>query len=140
MARYLGIEVTAEWVKGVVLRTAYRKLRIDVAHRVARRAPGLDGITAAVAELLAEIGPEVDAAYVAIPGPEVSLRPLELPRAVYRRGGRVVATELEGSLPFDIDSAVVDAQVVKNGDTMSLLAAAARTERVRAFVAALAAG
>jgi general secretion pathway protein L len=139
MARYLGIEVTDSQVKGVVLRTAYRKIAIEVVVRVAR-GPGLEGLTAAVQQVVAQAGPGIDASYAALPGTDASLRILELPRAVVRRGARVLATELEGSLPFDVEEATIDAQPIRQGETVELLAAAVRTDRVRAFIDALRAG
>lgn len=139
MARYLGIEVTDGLVKGVVLRTAYRKIQIETVVRV-QRASGAEGLSAAVRELLGQIAGPLDAVYSAMPGTEVSLRVLELPRAVARRGIRVIATELEGTLPFDIEDAVVDAQTIRSGDVTELLAVAVRAERVRAFLQALQSG
>src|SRR4051812_35687047 len=107
MARYLGIEVTEGQVKGVVIRAAYRVLQIDAVFRFQRPAPGPEGLTASVEAIVREAGP-VDAAYAAVPGTEASMRILELPKAVLRRGGRVIATELEGSLPYDVEQATVD--------------------------------
>jgi general secretion pathway protein L len=139
MARYLGIEVTEGQVKGVVIRAAYRVLQIDAVFRFQRPAPGPEGLTASVDAIVREAGP-IDAAYAAIQGTEASMRILELPRAVLRRGGRVIATELEGSLPYDVEQATVDAQTIRSGDQMELLAVATRTERLKAFVEALKAG
>ena len=99
MARYLGIEITDGQVKGVVLRTAYRKLQIEAVHRIARQ-PGAEGLSAAVTQLMAEVGGNIDASYAALQGTDVSLRILELPKVVVKRGPRVIATELEGSLPL----------------------------------------
>src|SRR5947209_4009516 len=107
MARYLGIEVTEGQIKGVVLRAAYRKLQIEAVARVARD-PGPAGLSAAVAAVVAQVGGPVDAAYAALPGTDVSMRILEIPRAVLKRGPKVLATELENSLPFDVESAILD--------------------------------
>lgn len=136
MARYLGIEVTEGQVKGVVVRAAYRSLQIDAVYRFVRPTPGNDGLTAAVEAIVHEAG-AIDATYSAVPGTEVSLRILELPRAVIKRGGRVIATELEGSLPYDVELATVDAQTIRGGEHTELLAVAARTEKLEAFVQAL---
>ena len=62
------------------------------------------------------------------------MRILELPRAIVKRGGRLIATELEGSLPYDVEQATVDAQTIRTGDVVELLAVAIRTERLKAFV------
>jgi hypothetical protein len=136
MARYVGIEVTEAQVKGVALRAAYRRVQIEAIERVPR-GPGPEGLAAALAEVARRIGPGVDATYAALPGTDVSLRMIELPRAVARRGGRMISTELEGSLPYEIDQATIDAQVIRTGETVELLVAAARTERVRALIETL---
>ena len=83
-----------------------------------------------------EAGP-IDAAYAALPGTEASMRIIELPKAVLKRGGRVIATELEGSLPYDVEQATVDSQTIRSGDQTEVLAVAVRTERLKSFVDAL---
>ena len=147
MARYLGIEVTDTVVKGAVLKTAYKKLTIEGVYTV-YRAPGAEGLAQAARELAGFVlapptvagvkAPEIDGVYAALPGTDVSLRTVSLPRAVYRRGDKGLMAELEGSVPFDIDEAMVDAQVLRAGDPVVLLAAAVLTARVEAFVTALA--
>ena len=139
MARYLGLEITDGFVKGVVLHAAYRTLQIVAVECAPRTAPGPEALEQAVRTVLANAG-TVDATYSAMPGTEASLRRVEMPRAVYKRGGRVLANELEGALAFDVDEATIDASVIRDGDPIVLLAVAVRTERVRAFLDALRAG
>ncbi len=136
MALYLGIEVTAGQVKGVLLKTAYRKLLVESVVRV-QRLPGSEGLTTSVREIVSQLPAAVDATYASFPGTDVSLRIVTLPRAVARRGGKVLATELEGSLPFDIEDALIDAQTISSGENVELFAAAARQDRVREFVECL---
>lgn len=147
MARYLGIEVTDTLVKGALLKTAYKKLVIEAVYTV-YRTPGPEGLAQAARELAGAVAAqslvpgrkaqELDGVYAALPGTDVSLRVVTLPRAVYRRGDKALQAELEGAVPFDIDEAMVDAQVVAPGDPLELLAAAVLTARVESFVAALA--
>src|SRR6266540_2533613 len=112
MARYLGIEVTEGHVKALVLKTAYRKLQIEAIYRLARPA-GLEGLSQATGEIVADVG-SVDAVYAAVPGTDASLRIVELPKAVAKRGNRVLATELDGSLPFEVEAAIIDAQPIRH--------------------------
>lgn len=147
MARYLGIEVTDTQLKGALLKTAYKKLVIEGVFTV-YRTPGPEGLAEAARELASMVNThglipgvrrqELDGVYAALPGTDVSLRTVSLPRAVHRRGDKGLAAELEGSVPYDIDNAMVDAQVIRQGDPMELLAAAVMTARVESFVAALA--
>ena len=54
---------------------------------------------------------ELDGIYASLPGHEASIRAISLPRAVWKRGEKALLAELEGAVPFDVDDAVVDAQV-----------------------------
>jgi hypothetical protein len=151
MARYLGIEVTESQLKGAVLKTAYKKLLLEAVFTV-NRAPGPDGLTAATRDLgslvqglLASASPgaqpaELDGVYAALPGHEASIRAITLPRAVWKRGEKGLLAELEGVVPFDVDDAVVDAQVTAPGDPVPLLAVAAIRERVRSYLESLTLG
>lgn len=151
MARYLGIEVTESQLKGAVLKTAYKKLLLEAVYTV-NRPPGPDGLQGAtrdlaslVQALLASAAPggqpaELDGVYASLPGQESSIRAIALPRAVWRRGEKALLAELEGAVPFDVDEAVVDAQVTAPGDPVPLLAVAAIRERVRAYLEAMTLG
>jgi uncharacterized membrane protein YgcG len=147
MARYLGIDVTATQLKGALLKTAYKKLVIEGVFTV-YRAPGAEGLAQAACDLAGMVRAftevpgarrqELDGVYAALPGTDVSLRAVSLPRAVLRRGDKALMAELEGAVPFDIDEAMVDAQVIHGGDPTELLAAVVLRTRVEAFVTALA--
>lgn len=139
MARYLGIEITDSQVKGVILKTAYKKLSLD-GLMVVPRAQGPEGIRDATRAIADAAGPQLDGIYAAMGGTDVSLRVIELPRVIWRRGDKALQAELDGSVPFDVDDAIVASQVVTPGDPVKLLAAAVLTARVEALVHALAAG
>nr|MBK7065688.1 hypothetical protein [Deltaproteobacteria bacterium] len=145
MARYLGIEVTESQLKGAVLKTAYKKLLLETVFAV-NRPPGPEGLQAATRELaslvqglLASASPgaqpaELDGIYASLPGHEASIRAISLPRAVWKRGEKALLAELEGAVPFDVDDAVVDAQVTAPGDPVPLLAVAAIRDRVKNYL------
>lgn len=151
MARYLGIEVTESQLKGAVLKTAYKKLVVEGAFAV-NRPPGPEGLAHATRDLaslvqglLASTAPgarpaELDGIYAALPGHEASVRAIELPRVVWKRGEKALLAELEGAVPFDVDDAVIDAQVTAPGDPVPLLAVAAIRDRVKTHLDAMTLG
>lgn len=151
MARYLGIEVTESQLRGAVLKTAYKKLVVEGAFTVARP-PGPEGLAQSTRDLgslvqglLASTTPggrpaELDGIYAALPGHEASIRAISLPRVVWRRGEKALLAELEGAVPFDVDDAVIDAQVTAAGDPVPLLAVAALRERVKSALDAMTLG
>lgn len=148
MARYLGIEATDSKLKGAVLHTAYKKVVLEGVFSVYRN-PGPEGLAAAARELAAlvqlQLAPtapgakpsELDGVYAALPGTEVSLRVVSLPKAVHKRGDKGLRAEIEDNVPFDVDDCVLDSQVLANKDPVELLAAAARTDKVRELIDAL---
>lgn len=133
MALYLGIELSEGQLRVVRMRGQYRKLVVEAIYRLPRE-PGPEGIALAAQSIRAALPQSPDGVFVAVQGSDVSLRPLSLPKALLRRGPKVLAAELDGQIPFEIDSAVVDAQIVKDGEVAELLAAAARTDRMQAVI------
>jgi general secretion pathway protein L len=136
MALYLGIELSEGQLRVVKLRAQYRKLTIEGVYRLPRE-PGPEGITMAAQAIRASLPQTPDGVFVALPGSDASLRPLSLPKALLRRGPKVLTAELEGQIPFDVETAVIDAQVVREGEVTELIAAAARIERVQTVIDAL---
>lgn len=133
MALYLGIELSEGQLRVVKLRAQYRKLTVEGVYRLPRES-GPEGITMAAQAIRGSLPQPPDGVFVALPGSDASLRPLSLPKALLRRGPKVLSAELEGQIPFDVDSAVIDAQVVREGEVTELLAAATRTERVQSVI------
>lgn len=145
MARYLGIEVTDTLIKGALLE---RRTRSSPSrHLRGLSHPGARGARAGRARARghrrgAVEHPRRQAAGArrrvrGAPGHRrVAARDLAAARGVSTRRQSLTA-ELEGAVPFDIDDAMVDAQVIR-GRPGGLLAAAVLTARVESFVAALA--
>lgn len=148
MARYLGIEATDSKLKCALLHTAYKKVVLEGVYSVHRN-PGPEGLAAAAQALSAlvqqHLAPtvpgakpvEVDGIYAALPGTDVSLRVVSLPKAVHKRGDKGLRAEIEDNVPFDVDECVIDSQVLTNKDPIELLAAAAHLDRVRELIDAL---
>jgi hypothetical protein len=133
MALYLGIELSEGQLRVVRMRGQYRKLVVEAIYRIPRES-GPEGIAMAAQSIRAALPLPPDGVFVAIQGTDVSLRPLSLPKALLRRGPKVLAAELDGQIPFDVESAVIDAQIIRDGEIAELIAAATRPERVRSVI------
>ncbi|MDP3276272.1 MAG: hypothetical protein Q8Q09_13815 [Deltaproteobacteria bacterium] len=136
MSLYLGIEIGQEQLRVVCLRAQYRKLEIEAIYRVVRE-PTVEGLLVAAQSVRAVLPQAPDGVFVAIGGTDVSMQPMSLPRALLRRGSKIFAAELEGRLPFEVESAVIDATVVRDGEVNDLLACAAPIDMLAPVIAAL---
>jgi hypothetical protein len=136
MSLYLGIEITDGQLRVVQLRAQYRKLIVEAIYRIEHEA-GTDAIQTAMQTLRGVYAQPPDAVFAAISGTDATLRPLSLPRALLRRGPKVLAAELDGELSYDVDEAVIDAQVVRDGEVAEVIAAAVRIDRLQPLIAAM---
>jgi general secretion pathway protein L len=130
MARWLGIDVSADALRGVIVRTALRKLEIERYVEIPLTGPETGAartleLTDAARNLLAAAGGMPDGIIAAMPGRDVSLRTVELPAAARKRLGEVLPFELEALLPYDPREAVIDHQPITDGPTTIKLLAAA---------------
>jgi general secretion pathway protein L len=141
MARILGLDIDRNAVRGVLLKTAFRRTELDRFVHVplaeppesAGRVPELHD---ALQNLLRAIGKPPDIVLTALDGQQASLRVIELPLGAAKRVAEVLPFELESMLPFDVIDAVVDYQPIDTKDgQLRLLAAAALRERVREHLA-----
>jgi general secretion pathway protein L len=140
MARILGLDIDRDSLRGVLIKTAFRRTEIEGFVQVplsqqegAGRIPELH---AALANLLRAIGKPPDIVHTALDGEQASLRVVELPQAAAKRAAEVLPFELESMLPFEVTEAVVDYQPIDTQDgQLRLLAAAALRERVREHLA-----
>jgi general secretion pathway protein L len=141
MARILGIDIDRNAVRGVLLKTAFRRTELDRYVHVplaeppdsAGRVPELHD---ALQNLLRAIGKPPDIVLSALDGQQASLRVVELPQGAAKRAAEVLPFELESMLPFDVSDAVIDYQPIDTRDgQLRLLAAAALRSRVREHLA-----
>ena len=92
-----------------------------------------EAVRKAVGRVLSEADRAPDRIVAALDGEAASLRLLDLPLGVEKKIAEVLPGELEAVLPFDIDEAVVDFQVVGRDDTtIQLMAVAAPRDNVAA--------
>ncbi|MBW2507828.1 MAG: pilus assembly protein PilM, partial [Deltaproteobacteria bacterium] len=137
MSLVLGIEITPRVVRGAFLRTALRgsEMELYAEAPISRAADQseTEAIRKAVGRVLSEAERAPDRIVAALDGEAASLRLLDLPLGVEKKIAEVLPGELEAVLPFDIDEAVVDFQVVGRDDTtIQLMAVAAPRDNVAA--------
>lgn len=102
-------------------------------------APPDDRLARAFAELFAKIGgAKADVIAVALPGDQTATPLVTLPFAESKKIDATLGFEVENLLPFDLDEAVYDYQVLSQKQGQSeLLVGVARTEEVGALLALL---
>jgi Tfp pilus assembly PilM family ATPase len=85
----------------------------------------------AIGKIIAEADRPPDRIIAALDGEAASLRLIELPAGVEKKVGEVLPGELETLLPFDIEDAVLDYQIVGRDDTsIQLMTVAAPRDNV----------
>lgn len=137
MAQILGLDITDTAVRGMLLRTALRKIEPQrYVQAPLTLLPGQAGRAAelrdAVQSILAQLDRHPDTVICALHGHRASVRTLEIPTAAAKRAHEVIPFELEPMLPFEIEEAVVDYQPIDTTDgQMRLMVAAMLKEHVR---------
>jgi Tfp pilus assembly PilM family ATPase len=92
-------------------------------------------LRAAITQVLGEGGRAPDRIIAALSGEAASLRLIELPAGVEKRAADVLPGELGAVLPFNVEDAVVDYQVVgRDESTIQLMAVAAPRTSVSAYL------
>ncbi len=132
MASYLGIDVGSTSVRAVLVRTSYRKVTL-----AGMGGAELAGATVAeaIAFAIAGLAPKADGVAIAIPGDEIFVRRLSIPKTAQRQLNEVVPFEIEAQIPFDIADAVFDTRVLptstdpKTLDVLAIVARAADVEQ-----------
>src|SRR5882724_12788091 len=134
--RMLALEVGSATLKAVLIESTLRAQRVLGFYAMPRTGSDVatDLRTLATTHQL-----EWDEVVAALAGELVTHRILTLPFADRKRLDQTVPFELETHLPFELDDAVVDYQVLgTNGEGAAVLAALAPKAAVRAQLAALA--
>jgi len=90
-----------------------------------------DLLAAAITQILAEGAQPPDRIVASLSGEAASLRLIDLPAGVEKKAAEVLPGELSAVLPFDVEDAVVDYQVVgRDASTIQLMAVAAPRQTV----------
>jgi Tfp pilus assembly PilM family ATPase len=136
MSLVLGLEVTPRVVRGAFLRTTLRGSEMErYAEAPLPYSAESDSeenlLASAVAQILAEGGRPPDRIIASLGGEAASLRLIDLPAGVEKKVAEVLPGELESVLPFDVEDAIVDYQIVgRDASTIQLMAVAAPRQSV----------
>ena len=135
MSRWLGIDITETAVRLALVRSTYRKDTLE-ALREERFA---DHETRAVAIRQAMAGLKADAVSSALPGQRCFLRTLKMPATAMKELSNVLSFEVEATLPFELDDAVMDHRLMTKldsdaADQLPIMAGVAYTEEVREHI------
>ncbi|MGB5812765.1 MAG: pilus assembly protein PilM, partial [Polyangiales bacterium] len=122
MSLVLGLEVTPRAVRGAFLRTTLRGFEME---RYAESTipssngsePSPDALRTAVREVVGQSERPPDRIIAALDGQSAALRLLEIPAGIEKKAAEVLPGLLESALPFDIEDAIIDYQVVGRDDT-----------------------
>lgn len=134
--RTLALDVGGATLRAVLVERTLRSQRILGFYA----APRTDDLAADLRALTAAHDLRWDEVVSALPGDVATHRVLVLPFTDRKRLDQTVPFELETQLPFELDAAVVDYQVLgRDGDSTVVLAAFAPKAAVRAHLDALAA-
>jgi len=121
MSLVLGLEITPRTLRGAFLKTALRGFEMERYAEVpipqASEEHSASGILrAAVSELIAQGSRPPDRIVAALDGELASLRIVDLPLGVEKKIAEVLPGELGAVLPFDVNEAIVDYQIVGRDD------------------------
>lgn len=138
MSLVLGLEVTPRVVRGAFLRTTLRGSEMEryaeaVMPYSAEPDAQSDLLGAAIAQVLSQSSQPPDRIIAALGGESVSLRLIDLPAGVEKKIAEILPGELGSVLPFDVEDAIVDYQVVgREAGMIQLMAVAAPRQTVAA--------
>jgi general secretion pathway protein L len=143
MARFLGIDITATNLRGVLVRSALRKAEVERYVEIPLTAGPTDPARAvelaeAGANLLKALAVNPDTIAATAPGEIASLRALELPAAARKRLSEIIPFELESVLPYEPSEAIIGYQITRNTpELLYVMTASVQRHHVVALLANL---
>lgn len=143
MARFLGIDITATSVRGVLVKSALRKAEVERYVEIPLTAGPTDPARAielaeAGANLLKALAVTPDTIAAATPGEITSLRSLSLPAAARKRLAEIIPFELESILPYEASEAVIGFQPMRTTpETLDVMTASVQRHHVVSQLASL---
>jgi general secretion pathway protein L len=139
MAKWLGVEITGATVRVAMVRSAYRRVAIEALRE--ERIDDHGSLAAAVQAACHGLRAEAYATHLS--GGRSFLRRVDLPAAAQKELSSVLGFEVEATLPFELDDAVMDHRVLKSlpgidpPGMLPILAGVAYTHEVRARIEAV---
>lgn len=125
MSRYLGIDCGESVVRTALIRTSYRKVKLEALGE-APITPIEGGESAAIRHAVGALKP--DACSIALNGSKCFFRKVKLPAAAQKDLANVLTFELESTVPLEMDSLIFDHRVLpgETRESLSIFAAIAR--------------
>lgn len=136
MAKLVGIDIRTTVVRGVVLRTIYRKVSLEGLAEVSVEAAG--SLEAALQQLSTQLGLHGEVVVSAVSGETSFVHRLPIPVTALKQLGEVLPYEVEAHVPVDIEDLVYDSVTAapeKGAKEANVLAAAARRAHVSEHIA-----
>ncbi|MFP6684074.1 MAG: pilus assembly protein PilM [Polyangiaceae bacterium] len=131
MARWLGVDVGDASVRVALLRSTFRNISVEAL----REEPIAEHGSASGALRAAVLGLKADSYGSAVSGARAFLRVLRLPKAAQKELANILSFEVEATLPFELDDAVMDHRILTrlrgDEDSIPILAGVAYTPDVR---------
>ncbi len=136
MSLVLGLEVTPRAVRGAFLRTTLRGSEMEryaeaVLPYSAESGSEADLLKVAIAQVVSQGARSPDRIIASLGGDAASLRLIDLPAGIEKKAAEVLPGELGTLLPFDVEDAIIDYQVVgRDQSTVQLMAVAVPRQSV----------
>lgn len=144
MSTWLGIDIGISAVKVAMIRTVYRKIQLVglASVEVGEAGSVASALQQATLAVVGEGGGFGDGIAIALEGQRATVKVIGLPASAQKAVAEVLPFELEPQLPFDIDEAVFDYQVLPGlretkGEELAVLVAVARSADVAARIEVL---
>lgn len=132
MARFIGLDIGARYVRAALLATGYRRLTVERLEEVALEGP--EHLGAAITTVASHLLSHADGVCVALDGELAFVHRITLPPTAAKQLAEVLPFEIESQVPVDIEELVYDYRLLaraNNQAPVTVLMAAARSEHVR---------
>lgn len=140
MARFIGLDIGAHYVRAAVITTAYRRIAVERLEETAISEAGVsrdEAVRAAVTTAASHLLAHIDGLATALEGDQILAHRFTLPPTAAKQLAEVLPFELEAQVPIDVEELVFDYRVLPrptNQSPITVLLAAARIDHVRARI------
>lgn len=135
MARFIGLDIGARYVRAALLATGYRRLTVERLEEVPLTDP--ENVGAAITTAASHLLLHSDGLCAAIDGDRCFVHRITLPPTAAKQLAEVLPFEIEAQVPVDLEELVYDYRLLaraNNQAPINVLMAAARTDHVRARI------
>jgi general secretion pathway protein L len=135
MGRFIGIDIGATHIRAALLNVAFKRSAIERFEEIALDAA--ESLESALQACVVPMLQQTDGMALAIDGDAAFVHRLTLPQTAAKQLDEILPFELEAQVPVELSELVYDFRVLRRGpaqDSVVVLAAAARTETVKARI------